>query len=269
MSMSSLKYAGALLVALLPLVPAHAHRSFLVPSSTVLDASDKQWVTIDAARGNDLFHFNHNAMPLDGLRIAAPDGNVVKPAKLERFRYRQVFDIELTQPGTWTAAVVDEGLRARWKEGDEEKRWKGSAADFAKAVPAGARDLAVAEVMSRVETFVTVGKPTPPRLSGRGLEVKYLTHPNDLVAGEAATLVFLRNGAPAPDLNVSVIRGNTRYRDGQEAMRLTTDSQGRVPVTWPAAGLYWLHASLEEKPSTPIARRRDVSYTATVEVLPK
>ena len=70
----------------LPLL-AQAHRSFLVPSSTVLSPTAHQWVSVDAARGNDLFFFNHNALPLEGLEIISPAGAAVNPAKLERSKF--------------------------------------------------------------------------------------------------------------------------------------------------------------------------------------
>lgn len=58
-------------------------------------------------------------------------------------------------------------------------------------------NLSVNEVASRVETFVTMGKPSPLTPSGKGLEVRYDTHPNDLVKGEPATLTF-RMDSPHP-----------------------------------------------------------------------
>ncbi len=229
----------------------------------------RQWVTIDAARGNDLFFFNHNAMPVEGLRITAPDGNTVAPDKLERFRYRQVMDIQLTKPGTWQVAVAEDGLRARWKENGEDKRWNGSAADYAKAIPAGATDLTVTQATARIETFVTVGKPSDVRLSGQGLEARYLPHPNDLFAGEASTLTFYKNGAPAADLQVTLIPGGIRYRDQVNEMRLTTDSKGSIRVTWPQAGLYWINANLRDQKAVAPATSSSMSYTATIEVLPR
>lgn len=266
------RFKPTVLVCALALVAAgaaHAHRSFLVPSSTILSGETNQWVTVDAARGNDLFFFNHNAMPVDGLVITAPDGRTVPPAKLERFRYRTVFDWQLNQPGTWRAAVVDEGLRASWEEGGQGKRWMGPAADFAKSVPAGAAKLSVAQVQSRVEVFVTSGKPTEPARIGRGMEVVYQPHPNDLVAGEAAMLTVLVDGQPAVDLPVRVVAGGGRYRDNVEEMKLSTDARGQVRVTFPAAGLYWISAGQARKNPQPPATRGSVSYAATVEVMPK
>ena len=153
---------------LLPLM-AQAHRSFLVPSSTVLSQTANQWVSVDAARGNDLFFFNHNALPLEGLQIISPSGKATDPAKLERFRYKAVFEWQLTEPGTWRAAVVNDGLRVQWQENGQAKRWNGPAADFALHVPATAEKLSVNQVASRVETFVTMGKPSAVTPQARGL----------------------------------------------------------------------------------------------------
>lgn len=266
---SRLRCASVLGLSLLLLSSAYAHRSFMVPSSTVLTDTGRQWVTIDAARGNDLFFFNHNAMPVDSLHITAPDGSAVVPDKLERLRYRHVFDIQLTQPGTWQVAVVENGLRARWKENGTEKRWNGDRAGYAQAVPAQATDLAVSYVQSRIETFVTVGKPTTPKLSAQGLEARYLPHPNDLYASETSTITFYRNGQPAADLPVTLIAGGTRYRDQANEMRLKTNSDGSIRVTWPQAGLFWINASLREPEAAAPATSGSMSYTATVEVFPR
>ncbi len=252
---------------MLPLI-THAHRSFLVPSSTVLSQTANQWVSVDAARGNDLFFFNHNAMPVDGLRIISPTGANIPPAKLEHFRYKAVFDWALTEPGTWRAAVVNDGLRVQWQENGVAKRWNGPMADFFKSVPANAEKLSVNEVASRVETFVTMGAPTPLKLSGEGLEVLYDTHPNDLVTSAPATLTFFQGGQPAPKLKVSIIPGGARYRDGTQQIDLITDEQGQVQIHWPAAGLYWVNAVTRAAATVPQAKHKTLSYAVTLEVLP-
>lgn len=251
----------------LPLL-AQAHRSFLVPSSTVLSPTAHQWVSVDAARGNDLFFFNHNALPLEGLQIISPAGAAVNPAKLERFQYKAVFEWQLTTPGTWRAAVVNDGLRVQWQDKGQSKRWNGPAADFAQSVPVNAENLSVNEVASRVETFVTMGKPTPLTPSGKGLEVRYDTHPNYLVKGEPATLTFLQDGQPASKLKVSILPGAARYRDGTQQMNLMTDEQGSVQIHWPSAGMYWINAATKVAATSPKAKQKTLTYAATLEVLP-
>jgi uncharacterized GH25 family protein len=156
---------------------------------------------------------------------------------------------------------------AHFEQGGEPQRWRGPVAEFAAAVPADATKLEVAFDEFRIESFVTVGTPTPVPPTGKGLELVGGTHPNDLAADEAATFTFLLDGKPAAGLDVSIVAGNTRYRDTQDEMKLKTDSAGVVAIRWPAAGMYWLEATIEDQKS-PVkqASKRYVTYIGTFEV---
>jgi uncharacterized GH25 family protein len=156
---------------------------------------------------------------------------------------------------------------ARWEEDGKPKRWRGPAAQMADGIPTNAAKLDVEQVQRRVETFVSVGKPSALAPTGKGLELVPLRHPNDLYAGEPAKLRFLLDGKPAR-IDVQIIAGGTRYRDAPAEMRLTTDANGEVTVTWPAAGLYWLDAVIQDEASTvPTVKKRRAGYNATFEVL--
>lgn len=256
--------------AALPL-PAAAHKAWLQPSQTVV-AGDKPWITVDAAVSNDLFYFNHVPLRLDSLRITAPDGSAVQPQNPATGRYRSVFDVELTQPGTWRIAIVNDWLMARWQEAGEAKRWRGTHAEFEAEVPKGADGLEVTQNVGRIETFVTNGAPGVEALAptGKGLELVPVTHPNDLFAGEAASFRMLADGEPAAGLAFEVTRGGTRYRNAQESIEVTTDAEGGFTVTWPEPGLYWLETTLEDdRPNAPQAGKRRLSYVVTLEVLPQ
>jgi uncharacterized GH25 family protein len=285
------------LVALLPL-SAHAHKGFLLPSSTVLTENDHE-VTVDAAVSNDLFYFNHNGMKLDALLITAPDGSTLTPDNVFNGKLRSSFDVPLKSAGTYKIASVSSGLMASWEENGQPKRWRGNETTFKTEVPKDARNLRVTQIANRVETFVTVGKPSTDvfKPTGVGLELVPVTHPNDLVAGEAARFKLLLDGKPAADLKVTAIAGGTRYRDSQDEITTTTAADGQFTITWPQAGMYWLNASLgggmegpgeggkggkpddaakpapeaakkKGKDAPPAAPARRASYTATLEVLP-
>jgi ABC-type Co2+ transport system, periplasmic component len=250
---------------------ALAHKAWLQPSQTVL-AGERPWITVDAAVSNDLFYFNHVPLRLDTLAITAPDGSALQPQNPATGKYRSVFDVELVQTGTYRLALVNDGLFASWDENGQRKRWRGNAAGFASEVPKNAKDLQVSQSLGRVETFVTNGAPNRTALapSGRGLELVPVTHPNDLFAGEKASFTLQIDGKPAAGLAVEIVRGGTRYRNAQDALKLTTDAQGGFSVTWPEAGMYWLQASSEDaKTSVPQAKQRRLSYAATLEVLPQ
>jgi uncharacterized GH25 family protein len=250
---------------------AAAHKMWLLPSGTTFSGADP-WLSVDAAVSNDLFYFDHVPLRLDELKVTAPDGSDATPQNAATGKYRSVFDVQLTQEGTYRVAISGDGLFASWKDKDgKPKRWRGTAATFAE-VPKDAKDLRVSQNAMRVETFATRGAPTQTALkpTGQGLELVPVTHPNDLFAGEPATFQLQIDGKPAADLEVSVIRGDTRYRNAQEEQTFKTDAQGKFSVTWPQAGMYWLNASAEDsKTSLPQAKQRRLNYVATLEVLPQ
>lgn len=260
--------AAAALFAFLPLA-AQAHRAFIVPSETVLSANG--WITVDAAVSNDLFYFNHAPMRLDNLTIVGPDGAPVAAANVNTGKFRSTFDLNLATNGTYKVANVNNSLMASYEnEAGERKRWRGTA-DKLSELPANAKNLQVSQNQTRVETFVTAGKPNDAALkpSGTGLELVPVTHPNDLFAGEPAKFGFVLDGKPAANLKVTVVPGASRYRNKQNEMELTTDAAGKVAITFPDAGMYWLEASVrDDKASVKQAKERRANYVATFEVLP-
>ncbi|MBX3477915.1 MAG: DUF4198 domain-containing protein [Brevundimonas sp.] len=247
---------------------AQAHRAWLAPTSTVLSGSDA-WVGFDAGMSNGVFIPDHAAMRLDGLTIIAPDGSTSAAENMARGRYRSTFDVHLTQPGTWKVANVMTGYSAVYKQGGEEKRWRGTEAEMASAIPADATDVARTRSVTRVETFVTLGEPTDTVFAptGQGLELVPVTHPNDLVAGEAARFTLLLDGQPAADQTITVARGGSRYRDNPEEMTVTTGADGGFSITWPEAGMYWVNAAVRG-PAQAGQVALNAQYNGIVEVLP-
>jgi uncharacterized GH25 family protein len=266
----SLKASTLVLAALLPLA-AHAHRLWLLPSATVLSGNDP-WVTVDAAVSNDLFYFDHFPLKLDGLVVTAPDGAAVKPENESTGRYRSVFDVHLTQDGTYRIAIDNRGVFASYKLNGEQKRWRGSVDALAQALPANAQDVDVTETDARVESFVTRGKPSSGALKpvGQGLELVALTHPNDLVAGTDAGFRLLLDGKPAANVKVSLVPGGSRYRDQPGDTTLTTDADGKFNVKWATPGMYYMEAEVrDDHTSVKQAKNRRAAYAATLEVLPQ
>ena len=264
--------ATAALVALAA-VPASAHRQWMLPSATVLSGDDV-WVTVDAAVSNDLFYFEHQPMRLDTVKAWAPDGSEVAIENKATGRYRSTFDVHLTQKGTWRIGSQADMLMGSYDlNGKTERLPRGTTtANLAERVPAGATNVQTTESSSRNEIFVTVGEPTTTvfQAKGKGIELVPVTHPNDLFAGEAATFQFLLDGKPASGLAVTVIPGGIRYRDQLNQIDLTTGADGKVEVTWPEPGMYWVNVTTPqpeqaEGAAPPPGRR--ASYVTTLEVL--
>lgn len=244
---STAALAASFAVLLLP-TAAQAHRAWLLPSGTVFSGQEP-WVAVDAAVSNDIFYFEHNAGNLDNLVITGPDGKPVEAQNQAKTRYRSVFDVKLEQAGTYRIALVNDSMFASYKVGNETKRLRGTAESLRKEIPTDAQDVRVTRSQSRVETFVTRGKPSTDSLkpTGRGIELVAVTHPNDLFAGETATLRFVDDGKPAVGYGVTVILGGKRYQDKLTELTLDTDKNGEIKIKWPAAGMYWL----EVEPARP------------------
>ncbi len=266
-----MRLAALACAATVPLSAA-AHKMFLLPSTTVLSQGSDAWITVDAAVSNDLFYFNHFPLALDHLAITGPDGKPVAAENKHTGKWRSSFDVHLTRPGTYRIAIVNDGLFASYVDAKgEKKRWRGTA-DKLGEIPADAKELRISQSQGTLNTYVTLGKPNDTALkpSGHGLELAPVTAPNDLYAGEPARFRFLLDGKPAKDLKVSVVAGGTRYRNAQDEIVATTDANGEFSITWPAAGMYWLSASLDKQPATIAkASERRLGYVATFEVLPQ
>ncbi len=249
---------------------AFAHKPFLVPSTTVLSGPD-EWVTVDAAVSDDLFFFNHQPLSLDNVAIAAPDGSPIELENVSSGKLRNTFDLHVVSRGTYRITSDASFFFANYEVAGERKRWRGNAATFATEVPAGADKLEVTQNTMRVETFVTSGKPTTTafRLAGTGIELQPVTHPNDLIVGEAARFRLMLDGKPAANMKVIAVPGESRYRDRPDEIATTTDADGLFSFKWPSAGLWWINAATRDDRTTlPQAKERRASYAATLEVMP-
>ncbi|WP_062733772.1 DUF4198 domain-containing protein [Sphingobium abikonense] len=253
---------------------AQAHRQWMLPSATSLSGAES-WVTVDAAISNDLFYFEHFPMPTDGIVVTEPDGETGTIENAAKGRYRSTFDVHLTKPGTYRIASVTKGLMGSYMlNGKRERLPRGTTRDkLASVLPAGATDVQASEASGRNEIFVTLGAPTTNLFTptGDGIEMVPVTHPNDLVAGEAATFQFLLDGKPASGLKVTLIPGGIRYRDTLGQMDLAADQDGKIAVTWPEPGMYWLNATVGGRregagEADAPANQRRASYVTTLEV---
>lgn len=270
---------------------ASAHRQWMLPNATVFSGTGS-WVTVDAASSNDLFFAEHQPMRLDGVKVWAPDGSEGAIANGSTGRYRSTFDVKLDKAGTWKIGTFSSSVMGSFKVDGEERRVGGRpggggpggpggpAGPEAAArrtppvtvadIPANATDVKLTEVIGRNELYITANEPTTTvfKPTGKGIEFEPVTHPDELVAGEAASFRFLIDGKPANGLKVTVLPGGKRYRNDDGAREYTTGADGIAKIEWPAAGMYWINASAtDDKPSEPRATQRRMNYVTTVEVL--
>jgi len=269
---------------------AMAHRQWLVPSATTFSGLTNS-VAVDAASSNDLFFADHRPMQLNSVKVWAPDGSEGKIENAATGSSRSTFDVKLDKPGTWKIGTQTSSVMGSFKLNGVERRVGGrggmglggpgmgpGAADgparpqpvSVAEIPAEATDVKLTEVIGRNEIYVTADAPSETvfNATGKGIEFQPVTHPDSLVVGETASFRFLVDGKAAAGLKVTVVPGGKRYRNDDGARDFTTGADGVARIDWPAAGLYWINATMtDDKPSEPRASQRRLSYTTTVEVL--
>ncbi|BDS08283.1 ABC transporter permease [Oceaniferula spumae] len=253
--------------------PAIAHRAWFLPSTTVL-SGEAPWVTIDAAVSNNLFFPNHRAISPDSIKVTDPDGKPLEIQGASEGKIRTTFDLQLPQTGTYVISSGRSSFGAAWKEGEERKRWRGTLEQFKKEGLAKKPGIQLSDSTSRIVTYVTAGKPNKTALAttGKGLEIDFThIHPNDLFSGEAATFTLLIDGKPAADTEVTIVKGNDRFRNDAGEEKIKTNAKGEFTYTWPTAGRYWLTAQVSSEQDkvegVPFSKR--ASFSATFEVLPE
>ena len=236
----------ALLILALAALPfaAEAHRSWLMPSSTQVDGKN-QYITVDGGASDNLFQADSFPLKFDGLTVTAPDGSTVAPENLNTGKLKSSFDLKLSADGTYRIAAVSDTIMGRYTLNGETKRFRGTATDLATLVPAGATDVVVSHMISRVETYTTANKPSDAALKpvGHGLEIVPLSSPSGYVAGEKAAFRALLDGKPLAGLAIEIIPGAVRYRGALKDIDVTTAADGTFSVTWPMGQMYWIGAT--------------------------
>ncbi|USA55073.1 DUF4198 domain-containing protein [Acinetobacter sp. C32I] len=121
------------------------------------------------------------------------------------------------------------------------------------------------------ESFITKGKPSAvPAVSNKGFELKFLTHPNELFAGESFKAQVLMDGKPVPNLEVDVFKGASSYQPNakRDQPHVKTNAKGEVEVKFNEAGIYLITTAYPEantdNTKPPIAQ--SYTYSVTVEV---
>ncbi|MEG3765387.1 DUF4198 domain-containing protein [Alteromonas sp. 14N.309.X.WAT.G.H12] len=274
MKLRSLISTGVVALSLIA-TPALAHRAWIKPTTTVVSGDD-EWISFDAAVANGIFMPDHFAMPIESIQVLSPSGKDVEKQHGQKLRYRSVFDVNLTEEGTYRVGSSSRSIMATWKDDNgKRKRWPGrgkeaSTESFEKAVPKDADDLHVVDAARRIDVFVTLKEPSDTVLkpTGSGLELDGKTHPNDLYTGEAINLGFLMDGDVASNTKVTIVKDGEKYRDTDDAMKLTANENGEISVTFDEPGMYWLEAEYEDDKATAPAQERRGMYVLVMEVLP-
>lgn len=288
-------WAGAGLLAASQL--AAAHTPYLLPLTFSVS---RPYVSLQAGISDELFFVPEGAVRTD-YYVVNPAGARNKLDRLTHLKDYTSIEADTPEAGTYRFVTGDEGGRVTkfakvdgaWRmvrpprnpqpaQGEMQPRPAAPAAASAPArapsprfideaaLPAGAE---VTEVLSvrRLETYVTKGAPSRGALAvtGQGLEVRPVTHPNEIFIDQGFNFDVLVDGAPVPGLEFTVYRAGNAYEDKKVFAEVKSDARGRVALKFDKAGIYLMTARYPAASNAPLTEKpapRSYGYTMTFEV---
>jgi len=239
--------ASVMAMGLAAATTAQAHPRWVLPSHFTVSKEGGDWLTFDVTASHGTFVFDKPAGSEKAF-VIMPDGRSERPNFVVRGKRRSMFDFYFEEEGTHKVAINNQpSYYTQYKAGrrDTVKWARASKADRASVIPEKARDVVTQLSYTRAESYVTVGMPTEKALEieGKMLEMKPITHPSDIIEGEAVTFQFFFNGEPQPGVTAEITRDGTLYRNHQEQLDLVRDSEGKITFTPTVAGRYLMKAN--------------------------
>ena len=268
--MKAVALASVMAMGLAAATTAQAHPRWVLPSHFTVSKEGGDWLTFDVTASHGTFVFDKPAGS-DQAFVIMPDGRSERPNFVVRGNRRSMFDFYFEEEGTHKVAINNQpSYYTQYKAGrrDTVKWARASKADRASVIPEKARDVVTQLSYTRAESYVTVGMPTEKALEieGKLLEMKPITHPSDIIEGEAVTFQFFFNGEPQQGVTAEITREGTLYRNHQEQMDVVSDKEGKITFTPEVAGRYLMKANYKgELKNDPLADKASVNVHLTFE----
>ncbi|MCV6610388.1 MAG: DUF4198 domain-containing protein [Amphritea sp.] len=252
---------------------AQAHPLWVLPGEFVVSGDESSWVTFDVSASHTVFGYD-KGVGLQNVQVFSPDGDRNPLGSFFKGHRRSVFDLLLDQDGTYKVfAQRPKFYFTSYKAGnrDTDKRMWADKVEAAERLPENARDVKTMQIDMSSVAYVTRNAPSDSvfQPTGKGFELRPVTHPNDIVQGEEAVLEALLNGKPVAGVSVEITPGGTRYRNERNSIEITTDSNGRIEFTPGQAGPWLLSADYSMPSQSPLADTVEAIRFITFEVIPE
>lgn len=266
---------------------AVAHSPYVKP---VTFAPARDQLTVEAAMTSEVYYVAE--FPIRGAKfsVVSPSGAVTPLDKMTTLANYAALDVPTPDAGTYRIAAETSGGRVQ-KQAFVNGEWRpvratpppGAAAGPAPArpaqpsravdeagLPAGTEIVEITN-RGRIETFVTRGAPNDAALkeTGSGLELRPLTHPNEIFVDEGFEFEMLADGVPAEGLGIEVFKDGNAYAEKKIAAEVKSGAGGKVSLKFDEPGVYTLSTRWPaEAPSNPAERpaTKRYSYVLTFEV---
>ncbi|MCV6636151.1 DUF4198 domain-containing protein [Candidatus Albibeggiatoa sp. nov. NOAA] len=248
-----------------------AHPLWVLPNEFSVSSEGAAWITVDVTASNVLFNYDHS-FNLDNVLIHSPDGNKKPIDYYFKGHLRSVFDLQLTQNGTYKIEMKRPPLFFTTYKTEGNSRPQRLLADKEKAkaqLPADAQEVKTLLIHMESSTYVTNNGLSEQVLqpTGKGLELQAITHPNDIVRGEPVEFQLLVNGQPTADIDVELTPSGTQYRNERGALKFKTDAEGKFSFTPEQAGAWLMLAGVNQPSDTPLADMKRLMLYMTLEVV--
>lgn len=241
----------------------NAHARWLLPSHTNVTGNSEHVITFDMSISNELFQGHHGFVQastikdFSKLRATPASLDVIEPNGKWRkdipFHYLNIkssgYDT-INSEGTHHYVLNQADVyMVIFKDKDGKMSRRFGKPDQVN-LPDGATVVNTMRYMPTVHTFVSRNKLTKPARINKGLELVAKGHPNDLFAGEEASFEVYFQGKPLDkELEIQIVKGNSRYRNEREQQTIKLKGSHTFSVTLPKAGMYLVEAELAQ-PST-------------------
>jgi uncharacterized GH25 family protein len=240
---------------------AQAHVPYLAPESF---EPIRGWVSLEASFA-DKFFLPEAKFDQSEFKVVTPAGKLEQPAEQQTVRSRIVLEHQLTQDGSYRfSSGVREGAVFRsWLQDGKTINSR----DPKQQPPAGVALTAHFQSITLAETYVSKGKPTAAALKpwGKGLELEFISHPNDLYINQPVQARLWFEGKPLANSEVQIHRamGNAE----PVTRTVTSTASGDISFEVTDAATYLLLARHRAAaPAGAKAPTYSYSYSAVVEI---
>jgi uncharacterized GH25 family protein len=254
-------WPSLLLASTLLSATAQAHVPYLAPESF---EPIRGWVSLEASFA-DKFFLPEAKFDQSEFKVVTPAGKLEQPAEQQTVRSRIVLEHQLTQDGSYRfSSGVREGAVFRsWLQDGKTINSR----DPKQQPPAGVALTAHFQSITLAETYVSQGKPTAAALKpwGKGLELEFISHPNDLYINQPVQARLWFEGKPLANSEVQIHRamGNAE----PVTRTVTSTASGDISFEVTDAATYLLLARHRAAaPAGAKAPTYSYSYSAVVEI---
>lgn len=228
-----------------------AHQAYILPLS---DLPQGKQVLLHAGYTEDLFA---PEFPLKAQYYGVnPQGQQQEITPVTGLQSATVMELPVEQQGTYKVFALAEHStnyahqKGIWKAVyDMPANQAPAASERAYLLTGEVKDTnqkRVSKAHSHVVSYVSKGSPTSPVLtpSGKGLELKFKQHPNQLKQSEGLAFQVLFNGKPVANTGLHVEQaGDVHDDEAEDKPDVMSDQDGNVHIQFKQAGQYLIKTS--------------------------